>query len=125
MFGQFAQATDEQLGALAIRAQGCGEIFLLEAISKAGVEVVGFLAMVALEHAIDGRRYGDELAWWVAPDHRGARAGGFLLATAESWARENGLSMVKMVAPADSTIGEFYVRHGYAAVETSYQKVLS
>jgi len=90
---------------------------------RAGIPV-GFIAALAMQHPISGRMYGDEVAWWVEPEARNGRAGVMLLTALEEWARQEGLSLLKMVAPAESQVGTFLHRRGYDAVETAYQKRL-
>lgn len=84
----------------------------------------GMLVAFVAPHPIDGLLYCDEVVWWVNPDARGMRAGPKLLAAAEEWARGKNCSMLKMVAPIGSTVGRFYERLGYRAVETAHVKVL-
>lgn len=90
------------------------------------VEVVGMLVLVALPHPFSGEVIGDELAWWVNPEHRGGRAGHKLLRSAEAWARQNGVVALKMSAPTDSddSVDGYLYRTGYVAVETAYLKRL-
>lgn len=87
-------------------------------------EPIGMIALVARPHVMNSTRYGDELAWWVEPAHRGGEAATLLLDRAEQWARENGLSVLKMSAPAGSMIGRLYERRGYVLLESTYQKTL-
>lgn len=66
----------------------------------------------------------EEVAWWVEPEHRDGRAGYQLLCHFEGWAVQSGADVCKMVAPAGTTVGGFYERRGYRAVETVFAKVL-
>lgn len=93
-------------------------------VADAGDRLAGFLALVALPHPLTGQLYGDEIAWWVEPEYRRGRVGPQLLVAAEQWARQMGCQSVKMVAPFKSTVGAFYERCGYTAVETAYAKQL-
>jgi len=86
--------------------------------------IVGMLAIVILPHPLTGVPYADEIAWWVEPEHRGGLIGPHMLRRAEEWATRNGANVVKMVAPAGSTVGAFYERRGYRAVETAYIKTI-
>jgi ribosomal protein S18 acetylase RimI-like enzyme len=86
--------------------------------------LVGMIAIVPLAHPISGERYGEELAWWVEPDYRRSTIGPKLLGSAEDWSRQNGCQGLKMVAPANSSIGTFYERRGYVLVESAYHKSL-
>jgi GNAT superfamily N-acetyltransferase len=87
--------------------------------------LVGFIALVAAPHPISGEPVAEELAWWVEPSARRGRLSYYLLRSAEDWARQKGLSMLKMVAPSGSTVGAFYERLGYSPVETAYIKRLT
>jgi GNAT superfamily N-acetyltransferase len=88
-----------------------------------GSRIVGFLALAVLEHPLSGKIYGVEVAWWVDPAYRNGMAGPKMLGCAENYARQKGLSVLKMVAPSGSPhVAAFYERRGYVAVETAYQK---
>lgn len=87
--------------------------------------LVGMIAIIPLPHMLTGKQYGDEVAWWVEPEHRKSRAAYRLLCAAEAWSRQKGLSVLKLVAPAGSDIGQFYEHRGYVLVESAYQKVLT
>lgn len=87
--------------------------------------LVGMLAMVALPHPLTGEPFADELAWYVEPEHRRGTVGPRLLAAGEAWARAQGFSVVKMVAPAGGDVGRFYARRGYVEVETVWQKTFT
>jgi GNAT superfamily N-acetyltransferase len=90
-----------------------------------GKQVVGFIAIFALMHPFAQVPYGDELAWWVEPEHRKGRVGYYLLRSAEDWARQAGLKMLKIVAPAaNSPVGRFLAGRGFTEVETTYHKRL-
>lgn len=92
--------------------------------SQARHELVGMLAVVGPVELIDGRLYVEEVAWWVEPEHRGGTVAKRLMHHMEGWCVQNSVYMVKMVAPNDS-VGLFYERCGYKAVETSWVKVFS
>lgn len=87
---------------------------------------IGMLGMHVSPHPLNGQPYAEELVWWVEPGHRGARlAGPLLLEAAETWAREAGAKLVKMIAPVDrKRVGWFYERVGYREIETAFVKVL-
>jgi GNAT superfamily N-acetyltransferase len=89
-----------------------------------GRRIIGMLGLIVAPNILTGQHYADEIAWWVDPEHRKSRAAHRLLCAAENWARQKGLSVLKMVAPAGSEIGTFYERRGYVLVESAYQKVL-
>lgn len=129
-FGTLVKTTPAQLETLALKVAKLGVVLVAEADELADGfettrEAIGFVALAKLQHPISGKPYADEIAWWVEPEHRQAGVGRLLLERAEAWARENGCSMVKMVAPAGSTIGTFYENCGYVVVETAYQKELT
>lgn len=131
-------ATPLSIGELVTNTLALGAIFLAE-IDPRGEDlprwherdtckicavklVVGMLAIVALPHPLTGVPIAEEIAWWVEPEHRNSTIGPKLLRSAEQWATTNGANVVKMVAPAGSTVGEFYERLGYRPVETAYIK---
>ncbi len=95
-----------------------GRIFVVE--GQGGL--VGMIALAPAVNPISGDSEALELAWWMEPKYRGTRSSYYLVLAAEEWATKKGLSCLKMVAPADSTIGGFYERMGYLKVETVYQK---
>lgn len=90
-----------------------------------GGELVGMLALVVVEHPLSGRSFAEEIAWWVDPEHRKSSVGPRLLRHMEHWCAEKALHMVKMVAPTGSSVGDFYGKHGYQALESHWVKVLS
>ena len=96
-----------------------GVIFLADDRGK----VRGMLGGFAAPHIITGRKVSEELAWWVEPDARGARAGLLLIQAFEEWSRLQMCFMVKMVAP-NPKVARFYTRSGYLEVETAYAKTL-
>lgn len=120
-YGQLVAFVPTQLRALIAHVLRLGVVFVAEVDGR----LEGLLAIVALEHPMSGERYAEELAWWVEPAFRGSSIGPRLLRAGESWTRENGLAMLKMVAPADTDVGAFYARRGYVAIETSWVKRLA
>lgn len=83
------------------------------------------IAIAENVNIITGERFADEITWWVEPDRRGGlRVGPQLMGAAELWATTRQLRSIKMVAPIPSTVGKFYERAGYQAIEVSYRKVL-
>jgi GNAT superfamily N-acetyltransferase len=89
-------------------------------------EIVGFIAAVVGVDPFSGQEYADEVAWFVAPDHRHGTAGVRLVEALESWARDKRLGFAKMVAPgeAGSRVAGFLTRRGYHVIETSMIKRL-
>lgn len=92
--------------------------------TKAKRTLVGMLAIVMVPHPLSGKTFAEEIAWWVEPEHRKGLIGPKMLRLAEEWATRNGANMVKMVAPAATSVGMFYERSGYKAVETAYIKTI-
>lgn len=100
---------------------GAGVVLVAEIEGR----LVGMMAIAALKHPVSDEWMGEELAWWVSPDHRHGSIGPKLLGRGEDWARQKGLCMLKMVAPAESVVGMFYERRGYVPIETAYAKRLA
>lgn len=64
---------------------------------------------------------GQELFWWVDPDHRGI--GAELLNALEAWVKEQGahsFSMIALEALEPRRVGVIYRRRGYRPTEHSY-----
>lgn len=105
-----------------------GAVFVGEAepIDSAKTPViVGFIGLVQLAHPFTKEPYADELAWWVEPEYRAGLVGPRLLGAAEEWARQEGLTVLKLVAPSDSpSVGKFLAKRRFTAVETTYYKRL-
>lgn len=145
-FGHLVKPEADALSVLVLQILGHGVIFLAERehandcstwgsgwpspadvaarACNCGPRVVGMLAIIVLKHPFTGLPYGDEVAWWVEPEYRKGLVGVHMLRHSETWARQIGLSALKMVAPAGSDVGAFYKRRGYIEVETAYQKSL-
>jgi GNAT superfamily N-acetyltransferase len=104
----------------------CGLVFALErgAVILLAVEdgkPFGMLAGALSKHLVTGQIFADEIVWWVDPAYRGSRrAGPALLCSFKEWARERGCSMLKMIAPNPSLVGEFYERQGFRLIEQIY-----
>jgi GNAT superfamily N-acetyltransferase len=122
-------ATPERIGAYVDAVLESGVIFVYELgnynAPEQGVKILGMLALLPFEHPLTGQRVAEEFAWWVDPEHRRGLAGPRLLAHMERWCVQNRLHMVKMVAPDGSSVGDFYNRSGYQALETHWIKVLT
>ena len=82
--------------------------------------VVGMLAVAMVPNPFGGRSWAEEVAWWLDEASRGGTGAYRLLGSAKVWARQNGASMLKMVAPWGSRIGVFYRRQGFAPLETAW-----
>lgn len=96
-------------------------------VADTGDEVVGMLAMYATFHpAATDVKIADELVWWVEPEYRTTKVGPYLLRCGERWARQIGVHLFKMVAPAESPkVAAYYEAAGYQALETAYFKRLN
>lgn len=99
---------------------GTGIIYVVETDSR----LVGFLAAYIGRHPFTGQMYCEELAWWMEPAARKGTAGPRMLWLLIEWARQNGAVVLKMVAPAGSSVGEFYLRHGFTHLESAFLKIL-
>lgn len=118
-YSQF-QGPPAQLEQLFLLVLEHGVIYVSE---DQGGELDGFIALVAVPHPFNGEFYAEEVAWFVRPDRRGGSTGPRLLAAAEEWTRQKDLFALKMSAPVDTpTVGRFYQRSGYEAIETAYMK---
>lgn len=83
------------------------------------------IAICENSNLVTGEHFADEITWWVEPSQRnGLRVGPRLMGEAEVWATTRRLRSIKMVAPIPSTVGRFYERAGYQAIEVCYRKVL-
>lgn len=128
-------ASAAQLALLVTEIMGQGIVIVADVQKHHSIEgagsfveqqVGGMIAIATLVHPFTGELYGDEIAWWVEPDYRAnGTVGHKLLCAGEDWARQKGLSVLKMVAPSGSDVGTHYVRRGFELVETVYQKKLT
>lgn len=62
-----------------------------------------------------------ELAWWIAPDHRG-RAARQMLQAYEDWARETGCAAIAVASLGGQALARFYQIAGFEPAETYYTK---
>lgn len=134
--------TPDRIGALVDRVLEHGVIFVAETdtpcmlekddgdgyvddndVCISCAELVGMLALIVFEHPLTGRPTAEEAAWWVEPEHRHGSVGPRLMAHMEGWCVQKRLHMVKMVAPDGSSVGDFYKKRGYQAVETHWVRV--
>ncbi len=88
-------------------------------------DLVGLIAGVIIEHALTGQMYGEEVVWYVKPEHRSGRVGIRLLEALTEWTTTNGATMLKMLAPAESPVGKLLESRGFARVETAFMKLLA
>lgn len=83
---------------------------------------VGILALYRCTHPITGADVAEELAWWVAPEHRNGQAGLSLLRAGVAWATTSGVSYLRMAAPFESRVGTILRRLKFTPVETAFVK---
>lgn len=92
-----------------------GMVFVFEVDGR----VVGMVAVMVYPHPFSGELTGNELFWWVEPEHRG---GGYrLMRAAERWCEARGAVAMQMVAP-NQKVADFYARCGYVPLEQVYQR---
>jgi GNAT superfamily N-acetyltransferase len=91
-----------------------------------GVPVAVAGAMVVPVYWNTAALMGQELFWWVLPEHRGTM-GPAMLDALEQAARDKGATLFMMVALEalrPDAVGHLYERRGYRALERSYVRVL-
>lgn len=97
-------------------------------VAEHDLDVVGFVGgAVAPMYMNDDYLMGNELFWWVHPDHRKAGVGAALLDGIEKAAKAAGCtfwSMMAMQCMDPERAGALYERAGYKWVERTYAKVL-
>lgn len=125
VYGEVLKFRPEIVGQLAALVIDKGVIFVAQAGDRLDAPLVGMIAGVPLEELIARTPMFDEMVWWVEPAYRKGSVGPRLLQAVEKWARQKGLSLCKMVAPAGSGVGSYYKRLGYVEVESSYVKRLT
>jgi GNAT superfamily N-acetyltransferase len=88
--------------------------------------LVGMLAGVIAPHVLSGERTAEELAWWVAPAHRGRSIGPRLLKAAEVWIAQQDVRLFKLAVPiGQPRLAAFLKRRGYVSLETVFVRRLS
>lgn len=117
IYAEMLEASPDRIALVVSNLLNGGVIFV--AADDAGALV----GMIGITLSGD-RTFGEEAGWWVEPAHRtSALVGPKLLRRAECWARERGLLLLKMVAPAGSPeVEAFYLHAGYFELETTYVK---
>lgn len=119
LYSQLGEVVDSKVPELVALTLARGCVFMAE---DGTGRVVGFIAGCVLEQLWSGLPILEELVWWVDLEARSGSHGPRLLRSLEDWARQKGVSMVKMVAPSGSSVGAYYAQLGYTAVETAYLK---
>ena len=90
-----------------------------------GVVIGGLLGALAPLWYSPATLAASELAWWVAPEHRGGRSAIQLLKGFESWARECGAKLVVLSdlrVGDDYPAGQLFERLGYRVSERAHTK---
>lgn len=93
-------------------------------VVDAGEAVVGMLGVVALTHPMNGQRIASEVVWWLDPDERRGRVAIHMLRAAEQWARDQGATVLQMIAP-DDRVERLYTALHYQPMERVFQRSLS
>lgn len=87
-----------------------------------GSESMGFICgFVSPDYFNPQLKLLTELLWWVAPEHRGSRAGHMLLDAFEAHGKKVGCDVVQMTRLANSPVSDrMLARRGYLHVESAY-----
>ncbi len=88
------------------------------------LQVCGCLVVGERVDFVTHERVAQDLMWWVEPRCRGRWVVPRLLHAAEAWARARHLRTLMMNAPIPSSVGRFYERRGYVALNQTYLKVI-
>jgi GNAT superfamily N-acetyltransferase len=91
------------------------------------VGIVGGLVLkdhfVFMDHKV-----GQEIVWWVHPDHRGSKVASLLIRVLEEWARRKELNYLLMGHYEDEhsdKLKKMYTKNGYKLIEYNYIKELN
>ena len=90
-------------------------------------ELVGMIGLMIAPFLFNqNRKFAVEIVWWVAPDARGSRIAGQLLAVVEQPCRDAGADRIQMVHMPNSPpqAAALYRHAGYAESEISFTKDL-
>jgi GNAT superfamily N-acetyltransferase len=117
-------ATRASIGAVVDHVLDAGERGVI-LVAEAGDDLVGFLAVLDLVHPMTGQHIADELGWWVVPERQRQHIGLALLRRAEAWARDRGLTTLRLSAPVGTALVRLYGALGYRPVEIAYCVSLS
>lgn len=101
---------------------------LVTVVAEEGGQIVGFAAGVVYPSIFNPSvLVGQELFWWVEPEHRRGGVGARLMAALESWAKARGAKAFTMLSMHDldgEAVGALYQRAGYRPLERTYWKVI-
>lgn len=97
-------------------------------VAEADGQVVGAAGALAYPFYFNAdHKTGQEVFWWLDPEHRGGQVGICLFAELEAWARAQGcrsFTMIALDAVDAARVGKIYQRCGYRPSEHSYIKEL-
>lgn len=97
-------------------------------VAEVDGQVVGAAGALAYPFYFNtGHKTGQEVFWWLNPEHRGGQLGIQLFAALEAWATAQGcqsFTMIALDAVDADRVGRIYKRCGYRASEHSYIKEL-
>jgi GNAT superfamily N-acetyltransferase len=97
-------------------------------VAETGEEIVGIAGAVAYPLFFNRSHItGQEMFWWLNPEHRGTTVGWRMFTGLEDWAREFGcktFSMLALESLSPEEVGSMYRRAGYRKSENSYIKEL-
>lgn len=107
--------------------QSTGNAILLVAVE--GETLCGTVAALGYPYPLnDAYLVGDELFWWVAPEHRGGRVGVQLALAVEREAKARGWYALSMCAALGSdsceAVERFYRRRGFVESDHKFWKEL-
>lgn len=94
-----------------------GAIFMAE---KDGTPV-GMFGIAVSPHLMAAELFATEIFWWVEPGARGL--GLKLLRDAEAWAKEQGATVLQLIAPSER-VGRLYERLGFRLIERAYSRAV-
>lgn len=102
-----------------------GAVFVAE--TEEGEVVGGCAGLVYPVWMAPGHLTGQEMFWYVDPDHRRSRAGQLMFDALESWARDerktHSFTMIALAGLHEKRVGQMYESKGYFSAEHSYLKV--
>jgi GNAT superfamily N-acetyltransferase len=95
-------------------------------VAEVGGQIAGFAAAVIANHPLKhSALFGQELFWWVEPEHRKSGVGNALMSALEYWAKSNGAQsfiMVTLHGLSHDAVSEMYAKSGYTRLEYSFVK---
>lgn len=124
-YGDIAQFDDASFQATAAHLMTGDAVCLVAEIDGKVVGAAGALAYPFYFNA--SHKTGQEVFWWLNPEHRGGQLGIQLFAALEAWAKSQGcqtFTMIALDAVDAERVGRIYKRCGYRASEHSYIKEL-